>query len=134
MALAAATPATVASGEEAQSRTRRAASSRIHARGVHGMVARASWVCDCAKATMIGQFVGCSLGCSDCHAWVDIQWELRRTLGAGTAPLAGCPSPSGQPAETRRPVEPCSRVIASHPPARERTSSIAARTVARLSV
>ena len=34
--------------------------------------ARVSGVCDCAKATMIGQFVGCSLGCSDCHAWEGI--------------------------------------------------------------
>ena len=47
---------------------------------------RVSGVCDCAKATMTGQFVGCSLGCSDCHAWEDPSGIFAPDAGAGTAP------------------------------------------------
>ena len=50
---------------------------------------RASWVCDCAKATMIGQFVGCSFGCSDCHAWETSQWDIAPDAGRRHGAVGG---------------------------------------------
>jgi hypothetical protein len=38
---------------------------------------------------MIGQFVGCSLGCSDCHAWEDIRWDIAPAAGRWHGAVGG---------------------------------------------